>query len=381
MTAASMRCSEHPWRMLAAALLLALAALPAWAHKSSDAYLQLRGGPQGTELRWDIALRDLDAALDLDADGDGRLTWGEIKAAWPRIEAHALARLHIAGCPLHAAGRGLEQRADGAYAVLRLASACALPARPRIDYALLRDVDPTHRGLLKIERPGQGVELVVLDPAAPAAASASSAAAPRATPSFLAEGVRHILTGYDHVLFLLCLMLPAVMRRTPGGWEPVQRLGQALLPIVGIVSGFTLAHSITLALAATGRVSLPSSFIEPAIAATIVVAAIDNLRPIFPGRRGVMTFLFGLVHGFGFAGALAELELPAGAFAWALLRFNLGIELGQLAIVLVATSLLYALRRREAYPRWAIGGGSIVAIALGAAWFVERTTGVVLLAL
>jgi hypothetical protein len=161
----------------------------------------------------------------------------------------------------------------------------------------------------------------------------------------------------------------------------VQRLGQALLPIVGIVSGFTLAHSITLALAATGRVSLPSSFIEPAIAATIVVAAIDNLRPIFPGRRGVMTFCFGLVHGFGFAGALAELELPAGAFAWALLRFNLGIELGQLAIVLVATSLLYALRRREAYPRWAIGGGSIVAIALGAAWFVERTTGVVLLAL
>ena len=186
MTAASMRFSEHPWRMLAAALLLALAALPAWAHKSSDAYLQLRGGPQGTELRWDIALRDLDAALDLDADGDGRLTWGEIKAAWPRIEAHALARLHIAGCPLHAAGRGLEQRADGAYAVLRLASACALPARPRIDYALLRDVDPTHRGLLKIERPGQGVELVVLDPTVPAATVAGASSAdgpPRATPS------------------------------------------------------------------------------------------------------------------------------------------------------------------------------------------------------
>jgi hypothetical protein len=176
-------------------------------------------------------------------------------------------------------------------------------------------------------------------------------------------------------------MLPAVMRRTPHGWRPVESLKQALLPILGIVTSFTIAHSITLGLAASRLVSLPSSVIEPAIALTIVIAAIDNLYPLFRGRRGVMTFFFGLVHGFGFAGALAELELPAASFAWALFQFNFGIELGQLAIVALAISVLYALRRADAYPRLAIGGGSLLAIALGAAWFIERTTGLWLIRL
>ena len=379
MTAASMRCCD----LLRGALLLAaglLLAAPAVAHKVSDAYLQLASAAHGIELRWDIALRDIDAAIDLDGNGDGRLTWGEIKAAWPRIDAYALPRLAIDGCPLALQGRGLERRADGAYAVLHLAAPCALPARPRVAYSLLAGVDATHRGLLRIERPGQGVELVLLDPAQGPVTVSGAAGQARQTPSFLHEGVLHILTGYDHVMFLICLMLPAVMRRTPRGWEPVGSLGQAIWPILGIVTSFTLAHSITLGLAASKVVSLPSSVIEPAIAATIVVAAIDNLHPLFC-RRGVMTFFFGLVHGFGFAGALAELDLPRAAFAWALLRFNFGIELGQLAIVLVAIGALYGLRRTAAYPRLAIGGGSLAAMAFGALWFIERTAGLSLLPL
>ena len=150
--------------------------------------------------------------------------------------------------------------------------------------------------------------------------------------------MRHILSGYDHVLFLLCLLLPAVMRRTPAGWQPVERLAQAVWPVVGIVTAFTVAHSITLALAALKLVSLPSAFIEPAIAVTIVLAALDNVRPMFPVRRVVVTFFFGLIHGFGFAGVLAELDLPRADFAWALLQFNLGLEAGQLVIVVVATA-------------------------------------------
>jgi hypothetical protein len=125
--------------------------------------------------------------------------------------------------------------------------------------------------------------------------------------------------------------------------------------------------------------SLPPGFIEPAIAATIVLAALDNLRPIFGARRGLVTFCFGLVHGFGFAGVLGELHLPPGEFAWALLRFNVGLEVGQLAIVVVTSALLYALRHVQAYPRWVIRGGSLAAIAVGVLWFVERTTQVSLL--
>ena len=122
-------------------------------------------------------------------------------------------------------------------------------------------------------------------------------------------------------------------------------------PVAGIVTAFTVAHSITLGLAALKLVSLSPAFIEPAIAVTIVLAALDNVLPIFPVRRVVVTFFFGLVHGFGFAGVLAELDLPRADFAWALFQFNLGIEAGQLAIVAVVTTALFALRRWRAYGR------------------------------
>ena len=393
-----MRCSElraragRAARGVGLALALLGAAASAEAHKSSDSYLQLDARPGALALRWDIALRDLDIALDLDSDGDGKLTWGEVRAAWPRIEAYATARLSIEGCRLETGERGLERRSDGAYAVLHLASACTLPEPPAIRYSLFAEVDPTHRGIAKIERPGQPVALSVLDPsrgsaagaaAAGSAASAASGSAAVAQPpsrwQFLVEGIHHILGGYDHVLFLLCLLLPAVMRRQGGHWQPVERLGQAIWPVAGIVTAFTVAHSITLALAALKLVSLPSWFIEPAIAVTIALAALDNVRPVFPVRRVVVAFCFGLIHGFGFASVLAELNLPTADFAWALLQFNLGLEVGQLMIVVVATAVLFALRRWPRYRAVVIRGGSFTAMAIAAIWFVERVADLKLL--
>ena len=381
--------------MRVAMLLCGLAlAGTAVAHKSSDSYLQIVVAPGQLDVRWDIALRDLDVALDLDSDADGKLTWAEVRGAWPRIEAYALQHLAIGGCPLAAKSRGLERRNDGAYAVLYLSSPCTLAAQPVIAYSLFAGLDPTHRGIAKIQRPGEEVSLAVLEPssalvagAAEAASAvsgaasgvAANAAATAAAPSrwqFLGEGVRHILGGYDHVLFLLCLLLPSVMRRTPTGWQPVERLSQAVWPVVGIVSAFTIAHSITLCLAALKIVSLSSAFIEPAIAVTIALAAIDNLRPIFPVRRVVITFFFGLIHGFGFASVLAELNLPTGAFAWALLQFNIGLELGQLLIVAVATTLLFSVRAWTGYAKAVVGGGSIAALVIAASWFVERVANV-----
>ena len=407
------------WKALALMLTIALAG-PAGAHKSSDAYLQLERVPAGISLRVDVALRDLDVALDLDANADGRLTWGEIRTAWPAVDAYVRSRVRVSGCELQPASPVLETRIDGVYAALVLTATCNVPAEPVIRYTLLGDVDPTHRGIARIDVPGQPPLLRVFEPSRPAALDAAAAPAPSAAPAvtpdaaavaaaaaaaikpaqvagstvsvatgepaseahgFLREGIHHIVTGYDHVLFLLCLLLPSVMRRTPEGWRPVDRLSQAVWPVVGIVTAFTVAHSITLALAAMKWVSLPPSFIEPAIAVTIILAALDNLRSIFHGRRVIVTFLFGLIHGFGFAGVLAELNLPTAQFAWALLQFNLGLELGQLLIVGVAASLLFALRRGSQYPAWAIRGGSVAAIAIGVLWFVERTANVSLMRL
>ena len=172
---------------------------------------------------------------------------------------------------------------------------------------------------------------------------------------------------------------PSVMRRTPAGWRPVERLSQAVWPVVGIVSAVTVAHSITLGLAALKIVSLTPSFIEPAIAVTIILAALDNVLPIFPVRRVVVTFFFGLIHGFGFAGVLAELNLPPSAFAWALLQFNAGLELGQLMIVIGVTAVLFLLRHRPHYRVWVVRGGSVAAMLIGALWLIERTANVSLL--
>jgi hypothetical protein len=371
---------KNALRLLMAVVCVVFAS-GAHAHKASDAYLQLDAGSKTLTVRWDIALRDLDAALTLDTNNDGQLTWAEVKSAWPRIETYAMVRLSIAGCPLRLSSTALERRNDGAYAVMFLASDCRLAAAPTISYSLLREVDPTHRGIAKILRADQPPVLSMLDPAHAAtdAAAAVASPAPTAVGGFVREGVMHILTGYDHVLFLLCLLLPSVMRRTPAGWRPVDTLSQAVWPVVGIVSAFTVAHSITLALAATQVVSLSPSFIEPAIAVTIILAALDNVWPIFPVRRVVVTFCFGLIHGFGFAGVLAELNLPTADFAWALLQFNVGLELGQLLIVVGVTALLFLLRQRAQYRGLVIRGGSLAAMLVGALWLIERTANVAIL--
>jgi hypothetical protein len=368
---------------LAFALCMALGlAGPAAAHKASDAYLFIEPAGQGTTVRWDIALRDLDAALPLDADNDRQLTWAEVKAAWPAIDAVALAALSAPGCGFAVTGHALERRLDGAYAVIQLATACRLDGATPLRYTLFAAVDPTHRGILRLRDAAGRVTVRLLDPAAPLAPGAEllpESGSAHGAASFLREGVHHIVTGYDHLLFLFCLLLPAVLRREGGHWRAVNNWRAALWPVAKTVTLFTLAHSVTLALATLGWVRLPSWFVEPAIAITIMLAALDNIRPLIGRGRGMVTFLFGLVHGFGFAGVLGELQLPPAAFGWALFQFNLGLELGQLAMVLLVVPALYLVRERRLYVPGVMVAGSMAAIVLAGLWLVERTADVSLL--
>lgn len=376
--------------MWAVPMLLALlfAAAPAHAHKASDAYLLLHRSGDTIDLRWDIALRDLDALLDLDTNADRKLSWGEVRTRLADIRAYALARLRLqqGQCALaEARPAAIEDRIDGAYLVLQLRGQCAAMAAASaldIDYRLFREVDPTHRGLLRVEVEG-AVQPTVrsLDPSAgavavpwpgaPAAASAD-ASAPSSDTSFFRDGIHHILIGYDHILFLVCLLLPAVLRRRPEGWEPVIGWREAVWPMLGIVTMFTIAHSITLALAGLKVVTISPRIIEPGIAITIMLAAIDNIYPVLRGRRKLFSFLFGLIHGFGFAGALAELDLPLRDFVVALLQFNLGVEAGQLMVVAVVLVALLALRHWRRYPPLVLRGGSALAVLVAAIWLGER---------
>ena len=385
------------WLLLASLLAPALAL----GHASSQAYLDLRPHEAGVQLRVDVALRDLDELLDLDADGDGLLRWGEVRRAAPAIEAALRAGLRLRDCdaPWHAAALQLERRADGVYAAQQFQIPCPMPLDAPLRYRLLAELDPTHRALLRwTPQTGTAARLSLLHPLqppswtppassepamkialapaalmtlAPLAAQASS----EASPSFAWEGVRHLVTGYDHLLFLLCLLLPAVLARRVGLWHPVAYFRDALLPVAGVVTAFTIAHSITLALAALGHLRISPALIEPLIAASIVVAAIDNLWPILRNApRWAVAFGFGLIHGFGFAGVLGELDLPAGELAWALLQFNVGLEAAQLAVVALAVALLWQLRRWQGYPRWVLQLGSGFAALIGSFWLLQRVS-------
>ena len=369
-------------RRCLALLIILLLHSAAWAHKPSDSYLTLRGTPGSDDIsvRWDIALRDLDYVLELDRDGNGALTWGEVRQRAADITRYATSRLELAGggqpCRWEEGGPlMLDKHSDGTYAVLSLTARCQGIAKGlKARYSLLFDVDPSHRGLVQWIAPGSTSPQPLIF-AAESGEQSLSLQSQGAWPTlwqYLTDGVWHIWIGYDHILFLLALLLPAVLVRSRGQWLPAPRAGGAIKDVVKVVTAFTLAHSVTLSLAALQVITLPSRVVESAIAASVVVAALNNLRGTIESRRWVMAFVFGLIHGFGFASVLADLGLPQGALVLALVGFNLGVEVGQLAIVAVFLPLAFSLRGTGLYRVGVLKAGSLLVAGLATWWFVQR---------
>ncbi len=394
------------WSMFVAMLLTAIAA-PADAHKPSDSYLTMRVVDDQVRGQWDIALRDLDYAIGLDDDGDGAITWGEVRAHADVLSAYAFDHLalHRAGgrCVPALDRLMIDQHGDGAYAVLRFtAPACGgatvddADAELGLDYRLFFDLDPLHRGLVQVsfERPTEirtatGYEaargtlasllahpagVTIVSPEHPEAHFAPRMPGRAMTvAAFARNGVWHIWTGFDHLLFLASLLLPAVARRERGVWRSAVGFRAALTHTVQVVTAFTVAHSLTLSIAALGIVPVPSRLVETLIAVSVAIAALNNLVPIFPPRRTWQVALaFGLVHGFGFASVLGDLALPRAELLWALVSFNVGVELGQLAVVVVLLPVVFAMRETPVF-RWGVmTAGSAAVLLLALAWAGER---------
>jgi hypothetical protein len=248
-----------------------------------------------------------------------------------------------------------EQQAVRLKFVYHVVNAGSISAQPR-----MFPYDPLHQSFVNVFEGGALKQQFVFagDSAAKTFYAGTTQGVLAVVATFIPSGIEHILIGPDHILFLIGLLLLG------GGWKALVR----------IVTAFTLGHSITLSLAALNYVLPPPQIIEPAIALSIVFVGADNL--VRGGGRDVRAWIalvFGLVHGFGFANVLREFGLPTEALGWSLFSFNVGVELGQLAIVLVVASLLAAIRRWNA----AVGArvafaGSILVIAAGSYWFVQR---------
>ena len=375
-----MRPTRVLWCALIGALLTVCAA-PAMAHKASDSYLVLDVKGQEVSGQWDIALRDIDFAIGLDANSDGEITWGEVKARHAEIAAWALGRLTLqrgGDCSIKVAEHLVNTHTDGTYAVLRLTGTCpSNTGALALNYRLLFDIDALHRGLLRLDLDGVAHSAVLAPDTGMLTIKAGETSRLAQFGQYLVEGVWHIWIGFDHILFLLALLLPAVLVSSvlinkKRVWTGVSTFRAALTEVLWVVTAFTIAHSITLTLAALQIISLPSRWVESAIAASVVLAAVNNLYPVVERRRWLVAFTFGLIHGFGFASVLTELGLPKDALVLSLLGFNLGVEIGQLAIVAVFLPVTYLLRNTALYRRGVFVGGSILTLLIALVWLAER---------
>jgi hypothetical protein len=378
--------------LLAALLLLLVAPLPSLAarrHELGQSYIFLRIYADSVEVRVEITVDDLNRVLDVGWSSERGVTNEQLAEHIDAVLAYVRPRLAIAAggrtLPLTFVRHDIRDQIIADYALLHffVDDVTALPASIDVTYPVLFEIDDRHRNMLVIEHNWRTTTFneesniaAVFTPSDPTqTVDLSRSTVWNGFVGFIRLGTWHIWIGIDHVLFLIALILPSVLRRRAGEWEAVPNFRPALMNMIAIVTCFTIAHSITLSIAALGVVRLPARPIEAIIALSIGAAALYNIYRPFDVREWFLAFAFGLFHGFGFANVLAEMELERGFLVLSLLGFNLGVELGQIAIIAVVFPLLYALRNSRLYlPAMRYGSALLIAIALF--WFVERVSGV-----
>jgi hypothetical protein len=340
------------------AVLLLLPATPLDAHPLNVGYAQITVHAREVVIALSLNLFELDLLLALDRNLDARVDQEELEAKQAAILDYLRGKIAVSAAgeelPMAAGPVGIGRGADGKAlleATLLFRSVTPLTAFT-IRSEPLTELGADHTMLAKITDEGR-VEQFVFQHGAVYDRRARGFWAHAL--QFLGVGVHHIFLGYDHVAFLLGLLL----------------MGGPLLNIVKIVTAFTLAHSVTLSLAALDLVTLPARLVEAGIALSIAYVALENLFFTTFDRRWLVSFVFGFVHGFGFANVLKEMHLPASGLAASLLFFNVGVEVGQILIVALVVPLLWGLSRTPVH-RTAVRLASVAILSAGAFWFFQR---------
>ena len=362
-------------RLSIALALLLVSTSTGLAHTTSYGFLTVALREGSASGRLELAVRDLDRIHDLDADRDGKITWGEFRGRETEIERLSLAGISIGrrdqGCALAGSAALTDTRGGETYVVFPFEAMCAASSVPaEIGYRLMFSSDAQHRGLVAV-RSANGTQTFVMTPAASEVSlDVSHDSGLSRFLAFVGHGAHHIWIGYDHILFLLTLLIGTLAAH--GGGRPP---GDRILDAVKVVTAFTLAHSLTLGLAAFGVLRIPRALTESLIAMTITLAALNNIWPVVTRRLWLVALGFGLIHGLGFANVLAELDLPRGSLLAALFAFNIGVEAGQLTILFAALPIILLVDRMPPSGRIAIPAANVAIAGVGALWLSDRALG------
>ncbi|MEZ4366278.1 MAG: HupE/UreJ family protein [Kofleriaceae bacterium] len=367
------------------ALTVALgASAPAVAHQSAIKYVELRADGAAVDVTLRASPLDVTAALGL--PDDARPSMAEALAAGPAVAAELASYLTLrAGeVPCPASAPTVAAADDGRFLAARWRATCpAAPAALTVDLAAFFARSTAHQAVIRLLVAGEPTWDGVVSATDPTLTLALHGARPTAAWAWIRSGVDHIWGGLDHVAFVLTLLLVVALARGPDGAWRRRPLRQTLRATGLIITTFTVAHSLTLIAASLGVLTLPAVLVESLIAASIAFTALEDVVRPDTRWRVPLTLGFGLVHGLGFAGVLAELLPPDDVIA-PLLLFNLGVELGQLAIVCVVLPLLIVAIDRlgaERYRRIALPALALPLAALGLVWVLERVLEITVLGL
>ena len=352
------------------AFILAVAfAQRSFAHDVGLSMATVRARPDKIEAVLAFAVRDVDLLAQLDADHDGHVTQAEFDARQKELDRIFSNGLQISCDGASVAPTAIRYQLDGADNVeVQLTFSTENYRSIEVSLPYLKSLQTGHRTFVTIfGLAGENLAERLADKDSPPIVVLVNADAPKSSPAprsflgFVLLGIEHIGTGYDHLLFLFGLLLVA------------RNLKSSLL----VITCFTIAHSITLGVATLNLVNLRPSITEPLIALSIVYVGVENLLTRGePKGRWMLTFAFGLIHGFGFASVLRDLGVSsAGGVALPLFSFNLGVEIGQLAVAAILLPMIWKLRQNETFLRRVVPGCCVAIVAAGGFWFWQRVWG------